>query len=174
MFFAPKKGGNIITPEDIEKMNNLKKQVEAMEGYTDFCTTTYCKIISCTCYTKILNANQIYLMKTKEFYNVKNLNHCCRSFSRHMILPQVRSTIAIILFHILIYRAGVGIPDGKGDKQADLVEALTAVFRQGIYHFTDERFKPSTPVSEYFRIQFRFGRPVKGFSYRYLLALRTS
>lgn len=62
---------------------------------------------------------------------------------------------------------GVGIPDGKGDTQADLIEALTAVFRQGLYHFTDERFKPSSPVSEYFRIQFRFGRPVKGFTYRY-------
>ncbi len=43
MFFAPKKGQNIILPEYIEKMNQIKKKVEAIEGYTDFCTTTYCK-----------------------------------------------------------------------------------------------------------------------------------
>jgi predicted RND superfamily exporter protein len=126
VFFASKKGGNIITPEDIEKMNNLKKQVEAMEGYTDFCTTTY--------YKGVLQCEE----------------------------PQ---SLLPFFFPSHDPTTGVGIPDGKGDKQADLVEALTAVFRQGIYHFTDERFKPSTPVSEYFRIQFRFGRPVKGFSY---------
>jgi hypothetical protein len=73
---------------------------------------------------------------------------------------------------VLSLTIGVGIPDGKGEKQADLIEALTAVFRQGIYHFTDERFKPTSPVSEYFRIQFRFGRPVVGFSNAYVFLKR--
>eukprot|EP00029_Vermamoeba_vermiformis_P000282 TRINITY_DN1030_c0_g1_i4.p1 TRINITY_DN1030_c0_g1~~TRINITY_DN1030_c0_g1_i4.p1 ORF type:complete len:1469 (+),score=345.30 TRINITY_DN1030_c0_g1_i4:97-4503(+) len=124
VFFAPKKGGNIITPEYIEKMNQIKKQVEAIEGYTDFCTTTY--------YKGILQCEE----------------------------PQ---SLLPFFFPSHDPTTGVGVPDGKGDQQADLIEALTAVFRQGIYHFTDERFKPSSPVSEYFRIQYRFGRPVKGF-----------